>query len=173
MENIDILMVIAHPDDDAIFAYFLQQQFHCFKWHIVCCTYNENSNRGKELLQWQSIFDSTVIFLDLPDCAEEEVEKSPFQVTDLTTKLINLDYNPKLIITHNSIGEYGHAQHIIVNKAVSSLYSNIKIIFFGYGLKNANMIITKDSKKERFKSIYKSQLWIPNCFNPTIETFLT
>ena len=48
-----ILLVISHPDDDAIFAGALQQRLAAHAWSVVCLTAAPGTPRGGELLRWQ------------------------------------------------------------------------------------------------------------------------
>jgi len=176
IKNIDILMVISHPDDDAVFAGELQKRWNFLNWYVVCVTWNKDSERGKELISWQtsmSTYPENIYFLDFEDDPNDVRQGiSSIDISEIEMRLKKLLLEPKLVVTHNDKGEYGHPHHITTHKAVLNVYKDKRKLFFGYGRDFYDILLHRFDKSEAIRRIYGSQAWVVDMFNPTAETFI-
>lgn len=174
----DALMVIAHPDDDALFGGVFQKATKWLKWGIVCCC-GQSAVRKKELLEWQQslgVYSDDIYFLDFyadPNdwlqLQDKGIEQCSIDYKQVARKLGGLNIEAKLCLTHNEVGErsvipQGHPHHKCIHKAVMESHMADKIYVFGWGLENYyhntkgyNLVIEVNSFVEEAKSIYKSQ----------------
>jgi LmbE family N-acetylglucosaminyl deacetylase len=172
----DVLLVISHPDDDAIFAGQLQMVLGSLEWSVVCVTHERKGCRGAELLAWQQYLgtDSTRIHLlgypdDPQDLRDSHCSIDPANVG---LKLRQLNITPRIVVTHNDVGEYGHPHHIMTHHVVRETYSQCPILFFGHGKKRQDLILAADVKWSAMKAFYKSQAKAIRPFFGNPETFL-
>jgi LmbE family N-acetylglucosaminyl deacetylase len=119
-EDADIMFIMAHPDDELIFlggaipTYAVEQQR---KVVVVYMTYS-NTTRRSELLnglwamgmrQYPVIGD----FWDKYSKSEDEIAKAwgKLQANTFAVETVR-HYKPKVIVTHDFDGEYGHGAHM-------------------------------------------------------------
>ena len=139
-ETSDILLVIAHPDDE-VFAsgtICLCAQ-KGFRISIVCATDGEGGSRDlfdgdseiplgeircQELMLSARVLGvSEVHFLGQPDSARPDMEGAgAWDQPGLISKLENMirQQNPQLILTHGPQGGYGHPAHRLVYRSVAA-----------------------------------------------------
>lgn len=168
-ENINnqSLLIVAHPDDETIFAgnEILNQPYF-----IICITNGDNAIRKKEFEAILKKTNNEGVILSYPDkvngkrsqwrTCQEEIKQ---------TILYYLQSKPwHKIVTHNPDGEYGHNQHIltseIVTDAVVSLKKEDSLYYFAPYFKknkipseNKTMNHQVENNKKELTSYYPSQ----------------
>src|SRR5689334_18042557 len=125
IEGKKIAMVVAHPDDESLWAGGLPLRFKDREWTIFCCSIP----RRDPIRATQAI--AAALSLDCSLTRLDHVE------TDLETRFtwlteLHLD-GFDTIVTHNAYGEYGHQHHIGVHDYIAENYSHKELIYFGYG----------------------------------------
>lgn len=117
MAGKDITLLIAHPDDEALFMWpFLDRVKR-----IVCASSDQSnlsrkwcSERGKCLAEVGELLDCEI------DCGVLNSEFYRLSVRDGRLKaemdaLIERIGNPEILATHNAWGEYGHIDHLLMH----------------------------------------------------------
>ena len=115
-------IIVAHPDDEFIFAFNLRLAHQNVDWHVYCATYSKNSSRGREFIQAVRVLDnSRPYLLGLKDLPYDHL-----QFTDENgRKEFDIDWNSfDDVFTHNPIGEYFHPHHIDVHNWVIEELTN-------------------------------------------------
>lgn len=118
--------VVAHPDDDIIFAppYIFSTPW--LDWKIVILTYQPDSDRFVECLNYWNRFKIEVIpmcFVDrIADLKENTVS---FDSSKVENVLRNLIHSTDLVLTHGPSGEYGHPHHIFLSSLITSSFDNV------------------------------------------------
>ena len=125
--KLDYLVVVAHPDDDAIFMGAIVPTYGVERGLSGTILYTCSSNiryRCNEALNgaWVMGLRNHPIFGNFPDILPSLKKKWEFQfkVKKLTSYYVRMirQYEPEVIITHDTEGEYGHWQHENVAEAV-------------------------------------------------------
>lgn len=160
------LMIVAHPDDDALWG---GQHLSQGGWFVVCLTNEYNEKRKAEFNHAMDIAKAKRVILSYPDLVNyqrnkwqtcKEGIKNDF---DLLMKYKNWD----MIVTHNPDGEYGHIHHKMTSSLMtlqakqdgtfSSLYYFGK--FYKKVPKKENCLEkTEISKKQEIVDAYTTQL---------------
>jgi len=131
-------LIIAHPDDEVIFGFGIIKQVK----RIICCVSDSNSNfpkcsswhrswmyRQRALEEVGKLLGVEIINLNynsmFATMPKEEIIK-------LSNTINNLIKDEEIVFTHNSWGEYGHPDHILVHNIIKQtgktiLTSNIML----------------------------------------------
>lgn len=133
LDQIDNIMITAHPDDEAIFG-----GNHLYKDHylVVCVTAGTNPKRVKELKNVINHYQDSCIMLGYPDKTlgkRDNWDNCYGKIyQDLSSILKKKDF--KMIVTHNPDGEYGHIHHKMVSKMVTDIASksNMNLYYFNH-----------------------------------------
>jgi LmbE family N-acetylglucosaminyl deacetylase len=139
------LLVVAHPDDEALFfAGLLQTQKD---WHVVCVTDGNADGFGAER---QNQF--------LESCKKLKVKKAEiFKFPDIYDKNIKIENligrlkaleKFKKVFTHSILGEYGHRHHQDVSYAVHHAFKGTAVFSVAY---NAYPHLKINLTREQFK----------------------
>ena len=131
-QKLDYLIVATHPDDDVIFMGAIVPLYGAERGLQGTIVYTCTSNiryRCNEALNgaWTMGLRNHPLFANFPDILPSKQSKWEFQfkVKALTKYYVRLfrQYQPEVVITHDTAGEYGHWQHINVSKAVCEAVS--------------------------------------------------
>ena len=134
------LLVVAHPDDETIFASGLILRSRKTRWTVVCYTDEANQKRQDEffcacgfLAQHSGNYVEPA-FLGLIPQQDEHTDHLSLAKA-LKSHAIGYD----IVFTHNMQGEYGHEHHKLVHRCVIESISNPNTWVFIYpGSKNVN-----------------------------------
>ncbi|HEY5468940.1 MAG TPA: PIG-L family deacetylase [Bacteroidales bacterium] len=122
----NIAIIVAHPDDETLWAGGTILSHPLLNWYIVCLSRGKDKDRAPRFHNALKILNSDGIMGDLDDSPElkplihNEVEKTILKL--LPKKHFDL------ILTHNPMGEYTrHIRHEEVGRAVINLWHKGKI----------------------------------------------
>lgn len=168
--EIDKVVFVAHPDDELIFLG--NELITKDKWLVVCMTNGDSRTRSKEFVGLMKELDLQYKILNFRDGMNEKWDCT--QVKTVISKIVSSIKNCKMIVTHNSDGEYGHLQHKQLHKLVKEVCPKEKIMVF---CKNENLFINnnqlsevdKQSKYDLAIKYYKSQIDVINKLSHYLE----
>jgi LmbE family N-acetylglucosaminyl deacetylase len=125
-ENKSVAIIVAHPDDETLWAGGTIMNHSNWKFFIVCLTRANDPDRASRFYDALQILKAEGIMGNLDDGPEQkpltdnEVEKTILQL--LPTQHFDI------IITHNPAGEYTkHVRHEETGRTVINLWQNGKI----------------------------------------------
>jgi len=155
------LLIVAHPDDEAIFfGDWLIENGPNTK--VVCLTSSmdfqdwhndESRTRFKEFKD--SLQAAGVVYFEC--LGKDTPTLYPFTKKDYIKTFLNKlnqETNWEMVVTHNQHGEYGHVQHIETHDMVKEVFPNDKI----YVYKNSNAKLPTNRKQlllDQYPSQYK------------------
>jgi LmbE family N-acetylglucosaminyl deacetylase len=124
IKNPHALLIIAHPDDETIFAGgLILTSLPGTKWDIVCCIEEYGGEmRRDEFFYACKFFEShsnnkiNPIYFGVKAVANTRLDALHYN--ELEKKITSLGINYDIVITHNKLGEYGHKHHIAVHECV-------------------------------------------------------
>ena len=121
-----VALIIAHPDDETLWAGGTIMNHPTWQWFIVCLSRSEDKDRSPKFYKALKALKAEGIMGDMDDSPELK----PLDEKDLEQTILKLlptkQYD--LIITHNPSGEYTrHIRHEEVSKAVIKLWHADKI----------------------------------------------
>lgn len=139
------LLVVAHPDDETIFAGGLILCSRETQWTILCCT-TESHQRQQEFLDACQFLAKT---------SGNRINPVSFGLVDghidllaLAEELRSYATGYDIVFTHNSRGEYGHPDHKLVHKCVIDSIANPNTwVFISPGSKNVNQEELRNKKR--------------------------
>jgi mannosyltransferase OCH1-like enzyme len=133
--NVDKLLIVAHPDDEILWGglnLLLEPG-----WFVVCASHLNDPVRSNEFFKTMSFSNVTkwVMYDVKEEYTEDQAESDEqFYGTPFEKGIQELSNHPwKLVLTHNSEGEYGHENHKTVNRLVKKYFPDAKT--FGVGSK--------------------------------------
>lgn len=145
-------VVIAHPDDEILFAGGFLQKFDDVR--VICLTYGPDSPRGKE---FKSVCD--YFGWDGHMMGEEDAYDGRLRVTWLQTAIRRLLREGATVLTHNPLGEYGHWHHQDAYRVVAGIVP--QFLVFGYNFESTLQIrLTQEEiarKVHAAENLYASQ----------------
>lgn len=151
----DKLMIVAHPDDEVLWGglNLLSQP----GWFVVCSTHANHPERSQEFYKTMKLIGGDIRFkmFDVPDVFtyDDRVADALYNDTPFDLCLRELaSQSWKVVLTHNEVGEYGHAHHKKVHRMVKTYFRNPT--FFGLGFRLSPVQINK--KRELLRH-YTSQ----------------
>jgi len=138
------LLVVAHSDDETIFAGGLILLSHETHWTVICCT-SESNQRNLEFLcaceflgkESNNKVDPVLLGL-IPDNIDHSA---------LNKELRSYVTGYDIVFTHNNQGEYGHEDHKVVQRCVTDSIANPNTwVFISPGSTNVNQEQLKSKK---------------------------
>jgi LmbE family N-acetylglucosaminyl deacetylase len=125
-ESKSIAVIVAHPDDETLWAGGTILSHPTNKWFIVCLCRASDIDRSTRFYKTLKLLNADGIMGDLDDGPDQK----PLSTIELENVIMQLlpATHFDLIITHDSRGEYTrHLRHEEVNKAVVSLWHSAKV----------------------------------------------
>lgn len=121
-----IAVIVAHPDDETLWAGGTILEHPSNSWFIVCLCRASDPERAERFNNTLKILKADGIMGDIDDGPDQH----PLNELELENEILRLlpktDFD--LIITHDSAGEYTkHLRHQEVNKAVVNMWHDEKI----------------------------------------------
>ena len=159
---IDKLMIVAHPDDEALFG-GAELLTHPDEYKVVVVDEYHDKIRRKE-------FKASMKFIGIKEYEHwtgykggEDYHREKL-IYELLRVLRERDY--KKIVTHNKVGEYGHPRHRALHDILKHLRPELLWCFDKGNKRLPNDILYK--KRDLLK-IYKSQKEVLEWFSPWYE----
>lgn len=121
-----VAVIVAHPDDETLWAGGTILSNPSWKWFIVCLCRGSDNDRAPRFFKTLQILGSDGIIGDLDDGPEQK----PLDENELEHTILKLlpPIHFDLIISHNPYGEYTrHIRHEETGKAVIKLWHAGKI----------------------------------------------
>lgn len=116
------LLVVAHPDDEAIFFSGLIQRKKRFPWRVICLTDGNADGKG-EMRKKDFIRSCRALKVtDIEWWAYPDIYEKRLPVKEVSEYLKSLP-PPESVYTHGPLGEYGHPHHQDVSYAVHLAFS--------------------------------------------------
>jgi LmbE family N-acetylglucosaminyl deacetylase len=158
------MMIVAHPDDELLWGW-PELKKSPKNWIVVVATssfgypgaISEKEERIAKIKKVSQIIGFESINLNFPD--------NPYNLSwsgeikfDFIKKIKETieKYNPKKIITHGKLGEYGHYHHRLLYKICVDLVPMENLSFFSFDL-NSSLIFPK-FWQDAFEVYFKNQL---------------
>lgn len=121
-------VVVAHPDDEALFFAGLMIQWP-ISWDVICCSIPQRDPvRAWKFIRACEILNAVPKLIPFTESPLEV--PVPDAVLDILAETLP-SYD--LIVTHNIIGEYGHNQHTHLHDFVNERWHD-KAMFDCYGM---------------------------------------
>ncbi len=116
-----ILVVVAHPDDETLWAGGTILQHPSDNWFVLCLCRGDDPERSPRFYNTLKLFKADGIMGNLDDGPDQHPLEEDIVEKEILRLLPKTHFD--LIITHNSTGEYTkHLRHEEVNKAVMGLW---------------------------------------------------
>ncbi len=143
------LLVTAHPDDEILWGYrYLNKDPQ--NWKVICLTCAIDKTRTNE-------FEKVMYDLKIENYEIWDHDNSVF-ATSLDKRCIDklksdiLKNNYKLILTHNSYGEYGNLQHMSVHRELKKLKQKYGFPIKFFGISNYHSSEDKQNLLKNYNS---------------------
>jgi LmbE family N-acetylglucosaminyl deacetylase len=149
-ESKHIALIVAHPDDETLWAGGTILSNPSWNWFIVCLCRRSDTERATKFNKTLKVLQSTGIMGDLDDGPDQK----PLEQIDVEQSILDLlsSKHFDLIITHSPSGEYTrHIRHEEISDAVIHLWQSGKIT-----AKELWTFAYEDGKREYFPRAIKS-----------------
>lgn len=169
LDSSNTLIIVAHPDDETIFAGSELINNKCF---VLCLTNKSNKIRNNDFNSIMNLTNNFGIMLNYPDLTKNGyINNWNFEMKSLYSdiyKIISYKQWNK-IITHNKNGEYNHIHHkktsLIVYKASKKIHCLDRLYCFSW-----KPDIPEHKEKESLLEIYRKNQ--PNAISFLYKTAL-
>jgi SAM-dependent methyltransferase len=137
-----IAMVVAHPDDETLWAGGLLNRLEPID--IICCSIPRRDPE-RAICFFEAVKKMGHFPILLPF-----IESSP---TEPLTNLEHLDLSQyQLVITHGENGEYGHLHHKQIHKWINKSFDGSKL-YFGFGKGNLKVSMSDQESAEKISNL--------------------
>lgn len=174
--DVDSLMIVAHPDDETLWGFKELQTHNCL---VVCVTCGSNKVREDEIERVLKFTDDKLISLGYTDKFlghRSRWEHEYKRIESDLERIMNLK-DWKRIVTHNAEGEYGHIHHKMIHEMLLDIHPK-NLNYFGkyYTKKRLSHLDEKDTEiyklddetlnlKRKMLKNYKSQEKVVEVFS--------
>ena len=136
-EHVNCVVIVAHPDDETLWAGGTLLMHPDCRWTVVTLTRRGDPDRAARFARAVGLYGATGVMGDLDDGPEQKPLRT-IEVEDAIAALLP-SHGYDLVLTHGLWGEYTrHRRHEEVAKAVMALresgrFSAAEIWMFAYG----------------------------------------
>lgn len=176
LDDIDNLMVVAHPDDETLWGgvHLLSDNY------LVVCVTCVDKERIEEFKNVMKASSNEYIILGYPDKTNNQRDNWNTSYDGIKLDLEEIvDYKKwNTIVTHNPDGEYGHIHHMLVSEIMTNISPKDRLYYFNkyytkedieIGDKSLKRITNNElMQKEELLKLYPSQGNIINNHRQTI-----
>ena len=151
-------MVVAHYDDEIIFSGFDELYKDGVNYTVIVCTFKDTSwHEGFLRIMTKLKVESYAVFNNLTSSEKDFKFSNEFE-EELTRVIKNGNYSK--ILTHNAEGEYGHPQHIEINRIVTSSFPYVVLPFKSLDkeVKMGRILNAENKLKIEYLKLYEKSL---------------
>lgn len=112
-------VVVAHPDDEVLFAGAMILSRPLDSWHIICMTHASTSDRSRRFRASCNRFGATSEIHDVRDAGLVWTPAEYLRARRILTEAPLYTFDE--IYTHGPKGEYGHPHHVAVGDIVRGI----------------------------------------------------
>lgn len=146
----DALVIVAHPDDETIWMGGTIKKFRGIRWTIFSLCRKDDPDRAPKFARVCRYYQARGLMSNLEDEGIMGIKNS---LPEIKKRLVRPFAKRKFtyIFTHGANGEYGHARHRGVHRAVKELVQKKilrcqRLIFFAYRVNHYRRIINPAPK---------------------------
>ena len=152
------LIIVAHPDDETLFMGGTIAKMRRWRWTILCvtdCDPRYNHRRVSELKRVCALYRAcgANISFEAMGMRKRNGILSSFSIRRGLTKYLDSNDSYDIVFTHNRDGEYGHASHKAVHRAVSGVRSKNVFYFSPFKGPCARVELMPDAKRLKRKAL--------------------
>lgn len=152
-----VLLVVAHADDETIFAGGLILCSRKTKWTIICVNPQGSQRKAEFLSACQFLANESGNQINPISLDPVLDSQGHINMSWLDKQLRSYATGYDFVLTHNREGEYGNENHRRVHRCVIDSISNPNIwVFISPGSKNVNQEKLKSKKPEGNVTLYLS-----------------
>lgn len=130
------LVLVAHPDDETLFAGAAMLARPDVEWEVLCLTYTDFHERGQELAEALQALRHLKVDVrgGCLGMADDGWPPTPrwYSVALSVVHTATAGQIWDVVLTHSAKGEYGHPHHIAVNSIARHLWTRDRIWEFRY-----------------------------------------
>ena len=138
------VVVVAHPDDESLWAGGLLSNYGHF-FDVICCTIPR-----REPERAQKFLDVARFLKFRPVLIPHQEPESPRHPIGHLALVDVTGYD--LVVTHNKKGEYGHPHHMQVHRHVRE-HAEGKVLNFGYGVGGEPLMLENGAAARKLEAI--------------------
>jgi len=151
MAKKEILVIVAHPDDETIWMGGTLLKSKANKTIITLCR-KDDKDRFPRYDKACKVFNAQSYMSDLDDSEKGHYKNISSEEVIIRILKIIKDKKYDYLYTHGENGEYGHIRHIEIHKAIEemlkqNLISPKKVFFFSYIKTDKNSNINSNADK--------------------------
>jgi LmbE family N-acetylglucosaminyl deacetylase len=163
--KLNILMLVAHPDDDALFGFSDLLQNNCT---VICFSNNANTVRKNEFFECMKLSNLIGYILNYPDGKYAPIindencwikfDDEHFLKSILGVITINSNFDA--IVSHDKNGDYGHPHHKRIHNVATYISNKFKIKFYDFKSRFDKKYFSEKENMEKYENLlncYKSE----------------
>lgn len=126
--NINALLLVAHPDDETIFCGGTMFFYSQWSWTVICMTWKKNTTRYVQFdqaMRHTRALGVNIVSFDSLEQIDEGQKLTDDVIEEWKHSIQSKNLSPDIVFTHNEAGEYGHTHHKSLNIIANDLFTNV------------------------------------------------